>query len=774
VCCRVYFSRGHFQVPVSTYTVCSHPRCPAKQTHKCHLEVVAAAGIAMSSPPLGTLTQGDTEVATKSLRNSHEVPAESEGRGSKTKTMAGKIGKKFMALTSIRAAAYTLCDVEKTIYDERHGNRNEPLLMESDLINVEGNDGNEDFYVSPILLRCFQDQRCVVVDVLMLLTVLGSTVVAPLTFIWGGNWNQFDQIPGGYQCLQVDMALDAAFGLYLILRLNMSFMHPHRRVEITSRWKILKRVLTSPMYWIQLLSTMTYVAIIHRGVYTIANAVKIVRLTHFVELPDSLWRFRNRAVVRVMRPVFLLVCLSHWCACLLSCIGGYREQIEEAGHDAFVTRWTGTSSNEVIISGHVSVYVMTFVEACLLLTGSFDNPLGEGSARENNFGALVMVAIMAPIGCVGVSMIIAAVVREQQLIFALEMRHQESKSFMTRALENLNIPKELRRRVYSLHYFQKMSHDNEALHALFNSNNLSPSLDSALKVYLYRDSVLYSQYFKGKNTNYILEVIRKLVDYVYLPGDYVTRRGEVGTMMFFVVRGVLTIFVPGGRQSVQSEFDSAINVGKKWKGDWFGEIALIQDSLRTAWVRADCYVILSALSRASMEEVWRYYPDQRQELYEQVVATRERDQQRKLKAEGATRDSLGSVHSQVRRGSTHTVEDNEQALRHLREHGASSVLDSQSFSQQSDKLGHLYQQLRVDQTDLQSRLHALEDYILTAQTSSQNGQNYSSGVPRLPSDECVADSLLPFKPKSFGKQWTPAVAQRRPITQGYLGSGGAV
>eukprot|EP00971_Amphidinium_carterae_P022944 452549-Amphidinium_carterae.1 len=39
-----------------------------------------------------------------------------------------------------------------------------------------------------------------------------------------------------------------------------------------------------------------------------------------------------------------------------------------------------------------------------------------------------------------------------------------------------------------------------------------------VEVYLYRDSVLYSQYFKGKNTNYILEVIRKLVDFVYLHG----------------------------------------------------------------------------------------------------------------------------------------------------------------------------------------------------------------------------------------------------------------
>eukprot|EP00971_Amphidinium_carterae_P179407 3558530-Amphidinium_carterae.1 len=43
------------------------------------------------------------------------------------------------------------------------------------------------------------------------------------------------------------------------------------------------------------------------------------------------------------------------------------------------------------------------------------------------------------------------------------------------------------------------------------------------------------------------------------PGDYVTRRGEVGTMMFFVVRGVLTIFVPGNRSSVASDFENAIN-----------------------------------------------------------------------------------------------------------------------------------------------------------------------------------------------------------------------
>ena len=90
--------------------------------------------------------------------------------------------------------------------------------------------------------------------------------------------------------------------------------------------------------------------------------------------------------------------------------------------------------------------------------------------------------IFAPIGQLVVSLFISAILQEQDLKNALDRRHNENKAFIQRAVQILGIPKELQRRVFSMHYFQKMSHDIEAFQILFDGKNLSSALSSALKV----------------------------------------------------------------------------------------------------------------------------------------------------------------------------------------------------------------------------------------------------------------------------------------------------
>mmetsp|Transcript_123494 Transcript_123494/g.384394 ORF Transcript_123494/g.384394 Transcript_123494/m.384394 type:complete len:431 (+) Transcript_123494:1133-2425(+) len=260
-----------------------------------------------------------------------------------------------------------------------------------------------------------------------------------------------------------------------------------------------------------------------------------------------------------------------------------------------------------------------------MMTGALDNPLGDGSARENNVASLVLVSVFGPIGMVVVAIIIAAVVREQAHQFALDIRHEENMAFVTRALENLNIPAELQRRVVSLHYFQKMSHDSEAFYQLFSKHHLSGPLEDAIRVYLYQ-KVISSQFFANGGPNYLLAVVRVLEDRMFLPGDYVARRGEVGAEMFFISHGELSVHVPGGNSD---DIASAVLIpGRKRRGQYFGEIALLQRSLRTAWVRAETYVIVSVLHRARIEEIWEFFPREREKLVSVVTETMERDKQR--------------------------------------------------------------------------------------------------------------------------------------------------
>jgi hypothetical protein len=70
-------------------------------------------------------------------------------------------------------------------------------------------------------------------------------------------------------------------------------------------------------------------------------------------------------------------------------------------------------------------------------------------------------------------------------------------------------------------------------------------------------------------------------------------------------------------------------VGVKVRGDYFGEIALIHDCVRTAWVRANEYVLLAVLHREHAERLWKHYPKERQRLVDIVVETARMDRARK-------------------------------------------------------------------------------------------------------------------------------------------------
>eukprot|EP00931_Biecheleriopsis_adriatica_P033957 TRINITY_DN19670_c0_g1_i2.p1 TRINITY_DN19670_c0_g1~~TRINITY_DN19670_c0_g1_i2.p1 ORF type:complete len:823 (+),score=153.56 TRINITY_DN19670_c0_g1_i2:75-2543(+) len=472
-------------------------------------------------------------------------------------------------------------------------------------------------------IEVFDSDFAWVIDTLMLASVFATMVTAPLTFMWNGTLATPDKIPGGPTLIAFEIAMDVMYGLYLLVSLDMSYLSPTQRMEVVTSKNIVSHHLHSFSYWVKWLSTTTYFWVRVCGLPLWINLIKVVRGGVFISLPDSWWRLQDNGVVRMAQPIILLMIASHWTACLLFCFGGFEEALVNKGPENFATTYRGQEVN-----GYISLYVVAYVEAIYMLTGALDGPTGDG-ARDGHFGALILVVIFAPIGQLVVSLFIAAIVQEFTLANALNQRHNENKAFMERAVQILGIPPDLQRRVFSMHYFQKMSHDHEALQILFDGKNLSSSLSGALKIYLYRESVLCSPYLRGKDSNYIVEVVKVLQDEVCLPGEYVARRGEIAHQMFFIARGKLAVLIPD--LHTPHEVSKARHVNTMGRSQFFGEVALIKDCVRTAWIRADTYALLSSLSRHDIEPIWKYFPEEREELVSQVAETAAKDKKRAAK-----------------------------------------------------------------------------------------------------------------------------------------------
>jgi CRP/FNR family transcriptional regulator, cyclic AMP receptor protein len=91
------------------------------------------------------------------------------------------------------------------------------------------------------------------------------------------------------------------------------------------------------------------------------------------------------------------------------------------------------------------------------------------------------------------------------------------------------------------------------------------------------------------------QVLRTAREQSYAPGDVVVNEGDPATRLYLIVEG--TASVEQGAQGT---------VGKLEAGEFFGELALIEEHGRTATVRAEtpltCLIIPAWEFRASLEE----------------------------------------------------------------------------------------------------------------------------------------------------------------------------
>merc|ERR1719259_1549684 len=104
-------------------------------------------------------------------------------------------------------------------------------------------------------------------------------------------------------------------------------------------------------------------------------------------------------------------------------------------------------------------------------------------------------------------------------------------------------------------------------------------------------------------------LIVSFVETTFSPGDFVTRKGEVGTQMHIVIRGSVGICLQ--------------SVGKPIKviypGSCFGEISLVFPFPRTAWCFATCYAMLMALTKDKFDYILHECPSEKDVIMSRIL-----------------------------------------------------------------------------------------------------------------------------------------------------------
>ena len=108
-------------------------------------------------------------------------------------------------------------------------------------------------------------------------------------------------------------------------------------------------------------------------------------------------------------------------------------------------------------------------------------------------------------------------------------------------------------------------------------------------------------FFAGLGKGRQKSLARLLKTRLFVPGDMIIKRGEVGDEMYFIANGAVKVILP----------DNEVTLGT---GDFFGELALITDQPRNADVEALGFSSVLALKRRDFKAFVKRYPDIREKI----------------------------------------------------------------------------------------------------------------------------------------------------------------
>ncbi|XP_065759070.1 cyclic nucleotide-gated channel beta-3 [Muntiacus reevesi] len=316
------------------------------------------------------------------------------------------------------------------------------------------------------------------------------------------------------------------------------------------------------------------------GFNPIFRTNRMLKYTSFFEFNHHLESIMNKAYIyRVIRTTGYLLFTLHINACLYYWASNY----EGIGS----TRW--------VYDGEGNKYLRCYYWAVrtLITIGGLPEPQ---TSFEIVFQLLNFFS--------GVFVFSSLIGQMQDVIGAATANQNNFRICMDHTIAYMNtysIPKIVQNRVRTWYEYtwasQRMLDESDLLETLPTTMQLALTVDVNFSI------ISKVDLFKGCDTQMIYDMLLRLRSIVYLPGDFVCKKGEIGKEMYIIKQGEVQVL--GGADGAQ------VLVTLK-AGAVFGEISLLAargGNRRTANVVAHGFANLLTLDKKTLQEILVHYPD---------------------------------------------------------------------------------------------------------------------------------------------------------------------
>jgi hypothetical protein len=159
-----------------------------------------------------------------------------------------------------------------------------------------------------------------------------------------------------------------------------------------------------------------------------------------------------------------------------------------------------------------------------------------------------------------------------------------------------HIPVDLKGKVRSYYHYMWKKHRGYQDRTLLA--DLPQKMQSELLLFINRNIVSKVPLFKGASQDLVEELMSELTPRVVMPGEKIFHLGEPGDALYFIQSGQVDII------SSDNKILATLS-----DGAFFGEIALISDSVRNATAQAVSYCDIYFLTKESFHHVLNLHPE---------------------------------------------------------------------------------------------------------------------------------------------------------------------
>lgn len=311
--------------------------------------------------------------------------------------------------------------------------------------------------------------------------------------------------------------------------------------------------------------------------------LRVMRIARVFVLQRE-WRLRtsfNPAVLRLGFFAFWIALLAHWIACGWIAIDGFESGPADLPPYQSALYWTITTLTTV----------------------------GYGDIVPSGQGQTAYTMVTMALGAAMYGYIIGNVASLLANIDVVRARHLGRIETINNFMRDRAVPRDLQARVrdyYNYRWESRMSQQSEML------ADLPKPLRVDIALHLNRNILRKVPIFESASEDFLRQLVLQLEPMVFVPGQALMRRGEVGRELFFINKGNVEV--------LGSDDVAAIAILSD--GDFVGEMALLDSLPRANTVRALDYCNVYALDRSAFEHALAEFPEIAAEI--QVIADRRR------------------------------------------------------------------------------------------------------------------------------------------------------